>query len=103
MTRPSSIARFERRQGRGAAHSSRAEPEATRQAHLPWSAAAGHCLPSVGVASAIMMPQLPDGRAAQGHGQNSRPSLEIVATALCNRIRPKAAAEPTCQHFGLVP
>jgi hypothetical protein len=41
---------------------SRPPEEATHQAHLPWPAVAGHCLPSVGVESAIIakatIPQL---------------------------------------------
>ena len=45
QARPASAARLERRQGRGAAHRNRAEPEAARQAPLPSPTAASTPLP----------------------------------------------------------
>ncbi len=53
QARPASTARLERRQGRGAAHRNRAEPEATRQAPLPCPTTAGLRLPSLGVPSSV--------------------------------------------------
>ena len=53
QARPASTARLERREGRGAAHRNRAEPEATRQAALPCPTADRSCLPGVSVASGV--------------------------------------------------
>jgi Transposase DDE domain len=58
--------------------------------------------PAVGAASASPKRRCrssPDGRAAQGHGQNSRPSLAIEATEFCNSIDRRADAPSRPAHF----
>ena len=47
QARPVSAAGLERRQGRSAAYSYRAEPQAARQASLPCPATSGSCLPRI--------------------------------------------------------
>jgi hypothetical protein len=74
---PASTAKFERRQGRGAAHRNRAEPEAARQVHLS-STAIGGGLSGVGasgVGAEVQMPCCSFSSAARNELKNIRTSL----------------------------
>src|SRR6202022_575677 len=64
QARPPSTARLERREGRGAAHRNRAEPEATRQVAQPCPTTVRSCLPSLGVRQ-TWVPQLPQRKNGQ--------------------------------------
>ena len=89
QARPVSAAGLERRQGRSAAYSHRAEPEAARQASLPCPATSSSDLPSIGAHEWTPKP-------TQGRAQTSgRLKLTIK---LCNRDRPSFATQSTLKR-----
>ena len=73
QARSPSTARLERRQGRGAAHRNRAEPEAARQVAQPCPTIVRSCLPSLGVRQA-WVPQLPQRK--NGHALTTSPAAK---------------------------
>src|SRR6185369_6444515 len=86
QARPASAAGLERRQGRSAAYSHRAEPEAARQASLPCPATSDSHLPSIG-------PH--EWTRSQHKGERKTSGRLKLTIKLCNRGRTSFATQST--------
>src|SRR5882762_10722977 len=95
QARPVSAAGLERRQGRSAAYSYRAEPEAARQASLPCPATSGSCLPRI------------DNREQAPRPTQRGNAGPAKTRKLCNRDQPSFAtqsrAKPTWRIYECTP
>jgi hypothetical protein len=107
QTRPISATWPERRQGRGPAHSNRAEPEAARQASLPCPTTFGRGLPWVGVAASVdgvnKQRSSHNGERDQRTARAQNQTPQSIPEEFCNRIGGAADLSQTSHHVRYVP